>query len=78
MTAHLYLAINVFFLSGNCQPVDVRFIQIINVTKSKLVIHHNFGQSVLTRILNTACPGAFGLTSVNGLVYKHVMILNGV
>jgi len=41
-------------------------------------MHHNFGQSLLTRILNTACPRALGLTSVSGLVYKHVMILNGV
>jgi hypothetical protein len=74
----LYLVINIFFFLETIKPVDVQFVHIINVIKSKIIIHYNFGQSLLTRIPNTACPRALGLTSVNGLVYKHVMILNGV
>ena len=77
---HIYVisSYECIFLSGNCQLVDVQFVHIINVIKSTLVIHHNFGQSVLAGILNTACPRALGLTSVNGVVYKLVMILSGV
>ena len=67
-----------YFFSGNYQPVDVQFVHLINVIKTKLLINHNFGQSVLPRILHTSCPRALGLTSVNGLVYTRVMILNGV
>jgi len=78
MTAHLCYIYQSIFPSENCQSVDVQFVHIINVIKSQLVIHHNFGQSVLTRILNTACPRAHELTIVNGLVYKHVMIFNSV